>query len=820
MYLLRKRLIIYINAIVSNDGTIQEVLTRMRKLVIKNILKHAVLLLVLTTSNTSTANNNNSDNAQWVDPFIGTGGDGHLFPGAVTPFGMVQLSPDSDEVFRGIDPQSEIYKRCAGYHYDDSTITGFSHTHFSGTGHSDLGDLLIMPMTGKAHTQVGDRNFPETGYRSRFSHDKETASPGYYSVDLLDYDIKAELTASPRVGMHKYTFEKSDTAHIIMDLTSAVYNYKGKVIWSDARIIDNQTILAYRSTNGWAKQRDMYFAIKFSRPFDKVELINEDNKRYRCNGCLNAKKASTIENNKIKHTAGKAVKIMAHFNNPDAAPIQIKVGLSAVSRSNAMENLTTEIAHWDFNKVHQEAREQWNQRLNKVDVKGNKSQKRQFYTALYHALQAPSLYQDVNGEYRGVDGEIHQGKGFEHYTLFSLWDTYRALHPLLTYIDPNRVSGMIQSMLVHYQQSYDNLLPIWSFHGHETWTMIGYHAVSVIADAYLKGIRDYDVDLAWKAITDTANSPNYDAINEYKKYGYVPMDVLPESTSITLEYAYDDFAIAQMATAMGKTKEAEHYFKRAQNYRNVFDPKTKYARGKDSNGKWDVNWTKDEAKYMGPFTEGNSAQYSFYVPHDISGLIDITGNDNTFTQRLDELFDTELSAEMIKEHEDIAGLIGNYAHGNEPSHHIAYLYNYAGKPWKTQERIRQIMDTLSSDKPDGLAGNDDVGQMSAWYIFSAMGFYPVAPGDLTYAIGAPQIPEVSLALTDGKAFKTIAHNLSKENKYIESAKLNGKPLNRSFITHQDIVEGGLLEYQMTDKPNKNWGKAKHVRPPSMSDKSH
>lgn len=774
-------------------------------------------MVTFSLASINQANSNNIDNAKWVDPFIGTGGDGHLFPGAVTPFGMVQLSPDTDEVFRGIDPQSEIYKRCAGYHYDDKTVTGFSHTHFSGTGHSDLGDLLIMPMIGKAHTEVGDRNHPETGYRSRFSHDNETASPGYYSVDLQDYNIKAELTASPRVGMHKYTFEKSDTAHIIMDLTSAVYNFKGKVIWSDARIIDDQTILAYRSTNGWAKQRDMYFAIKFSRPFDKIELINEDNKRYRCNGCLNAKKASTIENNKIKHTAGKAVKIMAHFNNPNASPIQIKVGLSAVSRSNALENLTTEVAHWDFDKVHQEAREQWNQRLNKVDVEGSQSQKRQFYTALYHALQAPSLYQDVNGEYRGVDGEIHQGKDFEHYTLFSLWDTYRALHPLLTYIDPKRVSGMIQSMLVHYQQSYDNLLPIWSFQGHETWTMIGYHAVSVIADAYLKGIRDYDVNLAWQAISDTANNPNYDAIPEYKKYGYVPMDILPESTSITLEYAYDDFTIGQMAKAMGKTEEAKRYFERAQNYRNVFDPKTKFARGKDSNGKWDPKWSKDEAKYMGPFTEGNSSQYSFYVPHDVAGLIDIVGNDEVFTQRLDELFDTELSAEMIKEHEDIAGLIGNYAHGNEPSHHIAYLYNYAGKPWKTQERIRQIMDTLSSDKPDGLAGNDDVGQMSAWYIFSAMGFYPVAPGDLTYAIGAPQIPEVSLALADGKHFKTIAHDLSKENKYIKSATLNGQPLNRSYITHQDIVTGGILEYQMTDKPNKNWGKDKGSRPPSMSD---
>lgn len=777
-----------------------------------------VMTLTLLVSASSSLAVEGGNNSQWVDPFIGTGGDGHLFPGAVTPFGMVQLSPDTDEVFRGIDPQAEIYKRCAGYHYDDKTITGFSHTHFSGTGHSDLGDLLIMPMVGEAHSQVGDRNNPDTGYRSHFSHDKEWASPGYYAVELLDYNIKAELTTSPRVGMHKYTFRTGEQAHVIMDLTSAIYNYKGKVVWSDARVIDDRTILAYRSTNGWAKHREMYFAIEFSRPFDQIELINEDNNRYRCMNCLGEKKASTIENTTVKHTAGKAIKMMAHFNQANKEPLYIKVGLSAVSRKNALENLKTEIPHWDFDTVHQQARAEWNKRLNKVDVIGTTSQKRQFYTSLYRTLQAPSLYQDVNGQYRGVDGEIHDGKDFEHYTLFSLWDTYRALHPLLTYIDPDRVSGMIQSMLVHYQQSYDKLLPIWSFHAHETWTMIGYHAVSVIADAYLKGIRDYDVDLAWQAIMDTSNSPIYDAIPEYKKFGYVPMDVLPESTSITLEYGYDDFAIARMAEAMGKEKEAKEYFRRANAYKHVFDKSVGFARGKDSKGNWDPDWTKEEAKYMGPFTEGNSFQYTFYVPHDVQGLIELVGDDQKFVNRLDELFDTELSADMIKEHEDIAGLIGNYAHGNEPSHHIAYLYNYAGQPWKTQERIRQIMDTLSSDKPDGLAGNDDVGQMSAWYIFSAMGFYPVAPGDLSYAIGAPQIPEVNLQLAGGKSFKTIAHGLSEKNKYIAKATLNGKPLKRSYITHADIVNGGVLEYQMSDTPNKTWAVALENRPPSMSKK--
>ncbi|QPB86062.1 glycoside hydrolase family 92 protein [Pseudoalteromonas rubra] len=756
-------------------------------------------------------------NTQWVDPFIGTGGDGHTFPGAVVPFGMVQLSPDTDNPMRGVSPQPEIYKRCAGYHYDDTTIVGFSHTHFSGTGHSDLGDLLVMPISGEVKTDPGTAENPDAGYRSRFSHDQEWAEAGYYGVELQDYNIKAELTASPRVGMHQYTFKNGGEGHVLFDLTSAIYNFENKVIWSDIRKINDTTLVAYRATNGWARNRQMYFAIEFSQPIDSYRFINEDNMRYRCMGCLGKEKHSTIENKAVKMTAGKAVKFVASFDNVESKPLQIKVALSAVSRSNALENLRAEIPHWDFNKVRKAANTQWASYLDKVDVEGTRSEKRQFYTALYHALQAPSLYQDVNGQYRGVDGEIHDGKDFEHYTLYSLWDTYRALHPLLTYIDPDRVSGMIQSMLVHYQQSYEKMLPIWSFHAHETWTMIGYHAVSVIADAYLKGIRDYDVDLAVEAIINTANNPVYDAIPEYKKYGYVPMDVLPESVSITLEYAYDDFAIARMFEAMGKSKQAKHYYARAMSYKNVFDSQSGFMRGRDSQGRWDPEFNAFKAKYMGPFTEGNAMQYSFYVPQDVAGLIELMGGDEAFAKRLDELFDTPLSHDMIKEHEDIAGLIGNYAHGNEPSHHIAYLYNYAGKPWKTQERIRQIMDTLSSDKPDGLAGNDDVGQMSAWYIFSAMGFYPVAPGDLAYAIGAPQTPKVTLKLANDKQFTTTAVGLSDTNKYIQSVTLNGKALQRSYLTHDDIMAGGELKYVMGDKPNKQWGKTFTARPPSLSE---
>ena len=759
------------------------------------------------------------DNTVWVDPFIGTGGDGHTFPGAVVPFGMVQLSPDTAALKRGHDPQHQIYKHCAGYHHDDKTIIGFSHTHFSGTGHSDLGDLLIMPGNGAVHTHPGTEEDPDSGYRSRFSHDREYASPGYYMVELEDYDITAELTATTRTGLHKYTFNNDKDAHVLLDLTSSIYNFDNKVIWSDVRVIDDQTLLAYRSTNGWAKHREMYFAVKFSRPFEKIELINEDNARYRCKGCLDKRdgnKPSTIVNSAIQHTAGKDIKVVAHFGNAKKEPLLVKVGLSAVSRSNALENLTTELPDWDFEQVKASAKEMWREKLQVIDAEGTKAEKRQLYTSLYHALQAPSIYQDVNGEYRGVDGEIHTAKDFEHYTLFSLWDTYRALHPLLTYVAPDKVPDMIQSMLVHYQQSHDKLLPIWSFQGHETWTMIGYHAVSVIADAYLKGIDDFDQKLALKAMLDTANHPKYDAIPDYVKYGYVPMDKLSESVSITLEYAYDDYAIARFAEAVGYKGIAEEFYRRAASYKNVFDPSVGFMRGRDSKGNWNPDFDPEEAKLMGPFTEGNSYQYTFYVPHDTQELIKLIGGDQAFEQRLDTLFEKELSHEKIKEHEDIAGLIGQYAHGNEPSHHIAYLYNDAGKPWRTQERIRQIMDTLSSDLPDGLAGNDDVGQMSAWYIFSAMGFYPVAPGNLSYTIGAPQLPRITMNLADDKTFTVIAKNLSKANKYIKSVSLNGRPLQRSYITHDDINKGGLLQFEMSDRPNKNWGTAQSHRPPSMT----
>ena len=760
----------------------------------------------------------------WVDPFIGTGGDGHTFPGAVVPFGMVQLSPDTERLWRGIDPQPDIYRHCAGYHYDDTTITGFSHTHFSGTGHSDLGDLLIMPMTGPVHLEPGTAADPDAGYRSRFSHASEEASPGYYAVDLADYGIRAELTATPRTGLHRYTFNDAGPAHVLLDLTASIYDFDHKVVWSDVRIVDDRTLLIYRATNGWARHREMYFAVRFSRPFADLDLINEDNERYRCNGCLDADaggaRPSTIVNTAEPYTAGKAVKVVAHFDDAQAEPLLIQVGLSAVSRSGALANLAAEQPEWDFDRVREEARRQWDRQLSRFDADGEPSRLRQFYTAAYHALQAPSLYQDVDGNYRGVDGEIHRADGFTNHTLFSLWDTYRALHPLLTIVAPEVVPDMVLSMLAHYRESYNGMLPIWSFHGHETWTMIGYHAVSVIADAWLKGLLrdrdDFDPAEALAAMVATANNPHYDGITDYRALGYVPADRLAESVSITLEYAYDDFAIARMAADLGDTAVAGEFFARAGSYRNVFDPAVGFMRGRDTAGIWDPAFDPEEALLMGPFTEGNSFQYTFYVPHDVAGLIDLIGGDDAFVARLDQLFTRPLAAEKIREHEDIAGLIGQYAHGNEPSHHIAYLYDYAGQPWRTQERVRQIMDTLASDRPDGLAGNDDVGQMSAWYVFSVLGFYPVAPGDLCYAIGAPQLPRVALQLGGGRTFTVEAEGLSRANLYVAAVTLNGKSLDRSWLSHAEIAAGGVLHFTMGDQPNRSWAAGPGQRPPSMN----
>jgi predicted alpha-1,2-mannosidase len=736
----------------------------------------------------------------YANPLIGTGGEGHTYPGATVPFGLVQLSPDTKNgVFKGNFTEC-CYAWAAGYRYEDSVILGFSHTHFSGTGHSDLGDILLMPTTGKVKLQPGSAS--EEGYRSRYTHDDEIAQPGYYAVGLQDYGVRAELTTTERVGVHRYTFPKSDSAHVLLDLSHAIYNTDDKVLWSSLRISDDhRSISGYRMTTGWAKFKPIYFTIEFSKPFDSYGVVREDERRYGRPARTRAEGASEILT--LPEVQGKALKAYVDFKTEAGEQIVLKVGISYVSPEGAQKNLRAEMPGWDFDAVRASAKAKWQTELGKFDVEGTEENKSMFYSSLYHTVLGPVVFNDVDGNYRGLDQNIH-ATSVPNYSIFSLWDTYRALHPLFTYTQPDKVGDMITSMLAHYQQSPVHMLPIWSFHGNETGTMIGYHAVSVIADAYVKGLRNFDADLAWKAVTDTANRRDFAGLDHYIDKGYVAHDLQNEAASKTAEYAYDDYAIAQFAKALGKTADYEHYLKRSQNYRNTFDTKIGYMRGRNADGSWEQPFDPELAQKRSAFTEGSSMQYSWYVPHDVPGLIALVGGKQQFVKRLDHLFDTEVSRDKIKEHEDIAGLIGQYVQGNEPSHHIAYLYNYAGQPWKTQERIHQVMDAMYYARPDGLPGNDDLGQMSAWYIFSAMGFYPVSPNDESYAIGTPRLQRAVLKLAGGKQFTMIAHGLDAKHYYIDHVLLNGKPLQRAFIDHKDIIAGGTLEFHMRATPNKAW----------------
>ena len=737
----------------------------------------------------------------YVNPFIGTKEMGHTFPGATVPFGMVQLSPETDTVYysygNGYNPA--VYRYCAGYQYDDKTIVGFSHTHFSGTGHSDLGDFLIMPTVGKLQLNPGTADHPESGYRSTFSHKNEEAYPGYYAVRLDDYDIKAELTATKRAGFHKYTFPKSNDAHIILDLTSGIYNYDGKVVWSSVRVENDTLVTGYRQTNGWARTRFIYFAMVFSKPIKSYGLRDEEQLIYK--GFW--RKWNQDEN--FPERAGHKIKAHFDFNTGEGENIMIKFALSPVSTRNAIENLKAELPAWDFNKVRNEAKEQWEKELSKIRIEASEDRKVNFYTAMYHSFLAPIIYSDVNGEYRGIDQNIYNATGFTNYTIFSLWDTYRALHPLFTIVQQHRTNDIIKSMLAHYEQSVHKILPIWSHYSNENWCMIGYHAVPVIVDAYMKGIRGYNIDEALKAVVASASYDPYDGIGYYKKYGYVPEDLNDYSASKTLEYAFDDWTISRFAGALGKKDLSNEFLKRAASYKNIFDNKTGFMRAKNSDGSWKTGFAPLSTDGQG-FIEGNSWNYSLYVPQDVEGLIKLLGGKDKLITRLDSLFSMQISDESIAQTEDVtrAGMIGNYVHGNEPSHHVAYMYVYAGEPWRTQERIHQIVNTMYKSLPDGLCGNDDCGQMSAWYIFSVMGFYPVSPGSNQYVFGSPCVQSAVIKLENGKQFSMEAKNLSEKNIYIQSITLNGKDYHKSFIIHKDITSGGKLIFNMGPEPNKEW----------------
>lgn len=713
----------------------------------------------------------------YVDPFIGTAAHGHVFPGAAVPFGMVQLSPDNG---------TEGWDWTSGYHWSDSTIKGFSHTHLSGTGVGDLCDILFMPAVLK---RPGDR------YAARFSHTDEKAEPGYYRVTFPATGITAELTATDRAGFHRYTFAKGKEASVVIDLGHRL-NWDSPTE-SHINIEGKQLVTGYRFSRGWAPKQRIYFAARFDRPFRSVHLGND----------------SVMTSSGTTRTE-KGVKAVLRFRTERNAPVLVKVGISAVSVEGAVKNLDAEIPGWSFDAVRASASDRWERALERVAVADTTAPVlRTFYTALYRTMLAPVTYSDVDGRYRGGDDSVHHADGFTNHTIFSLWDTYRAAHPLYTIVQPERVNDLVRSMLAFAREH--GRLPVWTLHANETMCMIGYHAVPVIADAYLKGFRDYDAQEAFAAMQTSAMADHL-GLRSYRQYGYIPTDHEVESVSKTLEYAYDDWCIARMAEETGNPGQAVPFYRRSQFYRNVFDTASRFMRGRTSAGAWREPFDPLAVDHrLNDYTEGNAWQYSWYVPHDVAGLIALHGGEEAFIRRLDSLFDqrTSLTGDNISP--DISGLIGQYAHGNEPSHHIAYLYMYAGAPWKGQERLAAIMRTMYRDTPDGLSGNEDCGQMSAWYIFSALGFYPVNPADQRYVIGTPAVSGASLALPGGKRFTMRAEGLSPSHRFIAAVTLNGTPLARTYLQHSEIMNGGELVFRMTDRPAV-WGSGPGDAPPSMS----
>jgi predicted alpha-1,2-mannosidase len=712
----------------------------------------------------------------YVNPFIGTGGHGHTYPGATMPFGMMQLSPDT---------RLDGWDGCSGYHYSDTEIYGFSHTHLSGTGVSDYGDILLMPTNKVVFNNGADTSSSSAekeGYKSKFSHENEVAEPGLYKVHLDDTNIDVALTVSKRSGMHKYQFPANKNQVVILDLL-----HRDKVLDAKINKISDTELSGYRFSEAWATDQRLFFSIKTSHPFNDI-----------------------LQSPPKKGMPG-AQKIALTFINPKNEPVRIKIGISAVDIAGAKKNLATEIGDKTFEEVKKEAQQAWGKQLEKIVIEDpNTDHKTNFYTAMYHVSIAPNLYQDVDGRYRGMDLKIHQTNDFEYYTVFSLWDTYRAAHPLYTILETERTNDFINTFLVKYDEG--GIMPIWDLSANYTGCMIGYHAVPVIADAYLKGIRNYDVDKAFKAMKHSATRDKL-GLDSYKNFGFIPVEKESESVSKTLEYAYDDWTIAQMANDLGKENDYRTYLERAQSYKNVFDPESQFMRGRFRNT-WFAPFDPNEVNFN--YTEANAWQYSFYVPQDVSGFIKLLGGKDQLENQLDKLFVAD--AKTSGRHQvDITGLIGQYAHGNEPSHHMAYLYNFVNKPAKTQKKVRQILTELYTNTPDGISGNEDCGQMSAWYIFSSLGFYPVTPGSNQYIIGSPLFEKATINLENGKNFTVQANNISPENKYIESVQLNGKGYEYSYLNHQDIINGGSLVFEMTNKPT-NWGTKDAFIPSTKIDK--
>jgi predicted alpha-1,2-mannosidase len=728
--------------------------------------------------------NSQVDYTNYVNPFIGTAGHGHTYPGASAPFGMMQLSPDT-----GLKDWDWV----SGYNSSDSSIIGFSHTHLSGTGVADYGDILFMPFIGENKFKPGSKDKPDEGYRSRFSHQNEKASPGYYSVFLTDYDIYVELTTAQRSGMHKYQFQVDKSHKILIDL---FHGLQDATLESYINIIGDNKVEGYRTSSGWAKKHTVYFYAEFSKNISKhIIELNEE--------ILTANSAKGI-----------SVKSILEFEKSLPNELLVKIGISHVSLEGAKKNLLTEITDWDFTKIYNSTKKKWNDYLARIEIEGGtRDQKITFYTSLYHAFLAPNIFNDVDKKYIGMDGETKIAEDFNMYTIFSLWDTFRALHPLITIIDPDLATDFIKSILEKFKES--GSLPIWELAGNETGTMIGYHSIPVIVDAYMKGIREFDIDTAYGAMVKSAMGKER-GLEYYKTMGFIPMDKADDAVSTTLEYAYDDWCIATMAKELNKENDYQYFMSRAKNYLNVFDEKTKFMRGRFYSGFWKDPFDPIEPSYLGAgeFTEGNAWQYTWFVPHDIQGLIKAMGGDDLFKEKIDELFLTETDTSKYQMPSDVTGLIGQYAQGNEPSHHIVYLYNYCGFSWKTQEYTRKIMEEFFHSGRDGLCGNEDCGQMSAWYALSAMGFYPVLPGSNEYVIGSPIFDKVKINLTNGNTFRIIANNNSRENKYINSAKLSGINYSKTYFTHDDILNGSTIEFNMVKVPNKNFGAVSEERPNS------
>ncbi|UUF16627.1 MULTISPECIES: GH92 family glycosyl hydrolase [Flavobacterium] len=746
----------------------------------KKILVPALFAILATSCKINVNKNNKQENifVNHVDPFIGTGGHGHTYPGATVPFGMLQVSPDN-----GISS----WDWCSGYHYSDSIVSGFSHLHLSGTGIGDLADILFMPTNKKVDLTLKTTSRDQLPYKSFYSHVNEKAAPGSYQVFLKDPKINVELTSSQRTAYHKYTFTKNDKQSVVIDLGFAI-NWD-KALKTGITIEDEYTISGYRYSKGWAANQKVFFVARFSKPITE-SILSADKQ------IVTGKKADA-ENTSAQ----------LFFDPKNSEELFIKVALSSVSVANAKDNLDAEKAN--FYNTKSEAASIWNNALSKIRVETPvDSLKTIFYTAMYHAQVAPVTYSDKNGQFRKEDDQIVTAKDYTAYSTLSLWDTFRAENPLLTLLAPDKTSDIVNSMLAYYDTK--KILPVWTLYANETNTMTGYHSIPVIVDAYLKGIKGFDAEKAFEAMKATMMQDER-GLNFYKKYGYIPYNLLDESVTITLEYAYDDWCVAQMAKALGKNADYEFFLKRSQAYQYLFDPKTGFMRGKSDDGKsWNEPFDPKHSNHREhtDYTEGNAWQHSWFVPQNVNNLISIHGGNETFTKRLEQLFteSSEITGNNVSA--DISGLIGQYAHGNEPSHHIAYMFNHAGQPWRTQYWVRHILDTQYNTTPNGLSGNEDCGQMSAWYVFSSMGLYPMNPASGEYEIGSPIFEKATINLEGGKTFVIEAQNVSNKNFYIQSATLNGVEFNQTAITHQQILKGGVLHFVMGPQPNKNWGTKK------------